>query len=49
MTSFLATGSFAALTGWTGSPNLGMASLLVFLVAGLVLFVPAMASEERRQ
>ncbi|TNB46522.1 MFS transporter [Martelella lutilitoris] len=49
MTSFMATGAFAILTGWTGSPNLGMASLLVFLVAGLVLFVPAMGSAERRQ
>ncbi|WP_183486706.1 MFS transporter [Martelella radicis] len=48
MTSFLATGAFAVLTGWTGSPNLGMASLLVFLVAGLVLFVPAMGSGKRR-
>ncbi|WP_082074937.1 MFS transporter [Martelella endophytica] len=42
MTSFLATASFAFLTQWTGSPNVGMASLLVFLVAGLVLFLPAM-------
>ncbi|WP_036237304.1 MFS transporter [Martelella sp. AD-3] len=49
MTSFLATGAFAILTGWTGSPNIGMASLLVFLVAGLVLFVPAMGRGERRQ
>ncbi|WP_319517919.1 MFS transporter [uncultured Martelella sp.] len=49
MTSFLATGAFAILTDWTGSPNLGMASLLVFLVAGLVLFVPLMGSGDRRQ
>lgn len=41
VTSFLATGGFALLTSWTGSPHIGMASLLVFLVAGLALFVPA--------
>ncbi|WP_246710422.1 MFS transporter [Martelella soudanensis] len=41
MTSFMATAGFALLTSWTGSPNIGMASLLVFLVAGLALFVPA--------
>ena len=41
ITSFMATAGFAVLTSWTGSPNIGMASLLFFLVAGLALFVPA--------
>nr|WP_033409720.1 MFS transporter [Martelella mediterranea] len=44
LTSFMATAGFAVLTSWTGSPNIGMASLLVFLVAGLALFVPAAAA-----
>lgn len=36
-TSFLATLAFSLLTYWTGSARVGMASLLVFLCAGLVL------------
>ena len=36
-TSFMATLSFSVLTTWTGSPRVGMASMLVFLVVGLVI------------
>lgn len=36
-TSFMATLAFSLLTYWTGSPRIGMASLLAFLVGGLVL------------
>lgn len=46
LTSFMATATFALLTGWTGSPNIGMASLLLFLVIGLVLFLPALGRRD---
>ncbi len=36
-TSFMATLSFSLLTAWTGSPRVGMASMLVFLVVGLAI------------
>ena len=36
-TSFLATLSFSAVTAWSGSARAGMATLLIFLVTGLVM------------
>ncbi len=36
-TSFMATLSFSLLTAWTGSARVGMATMLVFLVVGLVI------------
>ncbi len=49
-TSFLATLSFSAVTYATGSAHLGMATLIVFLVAGLALLLatpyPAGSSDE---
>jgi UMF1 family MFS transporter len=38
-TSFLATLSFSVVTAWSGSPRAGMATLLVFLIGGLVLLL----------
>ena len=38
-TSFMATLSFSLLTYWTGSARIGMASLIVFLVGGLVILL----------
>lgn len=36
-TSFLATLSFSVVTAWSGSARAGMATLLIFLVAGLIM------------
>lgn len=47
MTSFLATGAFALVVSWTGSPNMGMASLLIFLVSGLFLFLRGLKAPEQ--
>ncbi|WP_245446214.1 MFS transporter [Metarhizobium album] len=38
-TSFMATLSFSLVTYWSGSARFGMATLLVFLLAGLILLV----------
>ncbi|WP_246318844.1 MFS transporter [Peteryoungia desertarenae] len=38
-TSFLATLSFSVLTAWTASPQIGMASMIVFLGGGLLLLI----------
>ncbi|MGV8937659.1 MAG: MFS transporter [Allorhizobium sp.] len=38
-TSFMATLSFSLLTYWTGSPRAGMASMVVFLGAGLAILL----------
>ena len=38
-TSFLATAGFSLTTALTGSAHLGMASLLIFLVSGLVILI----------
>ena len=38
-TSFLATAGFSITTALTGSAHLGMASLLIFLVSGLVILI----------
>ncbi|ATN36534.1 MFS transporter [Rhizobium sp. ACO-34A] len=38
-TSFMATLSFSLLTYWTGSARVGMASLIVFLLVGLILLL----------
>lgn len=39
-TAFLAPGLIWAITGWTGDQRLGMASITVFLLAGLILMLP---------
>ncbi len=38
-TSFMATLSFSLLTYWTGSARVGMASLIVFLLVGLIILL----------
>jgi len=38
-TSFMATLLFSTMTYWTGSPRLGMATLLLFLGAGLIILM----------
>lgn len=38
-TSFMATLSFSLLTYWTGSARIGMASLIVFLLGGLLILL----------
>lgn len=40
-TSFMATLSFSLLTYWTGSARAGMASLIVFLLVGLIILLRA--------
>lgn len=40
-TSFVATMGFSLLTYWTGSPRIGMGTVLVLLVLGLLLLLPA--------
>ena len=38
-TSFMATLSFSLLTYWTGSARIGMASLILFLLGGLLILL----------
>ena len=47
-TSFMATLAFSLITYWTGSARLGMATLMVFLVSGLVLLVVTPYPANRR-
>ena len=39
-TSFMATLSFSMVTYWTGSAREGMATLLIFLIGGLLILIP---------
>ena len=47
-TSFMATLSFSLATYWTGSARAGMATLLVFLIAGLLLLLATPYPADRK-